>query len=383
MSVPAGSGTIAPLTSPTGTGSPHGNKQWEDILEEMRCHLQDAERLAEEHHKMTNELLDLQMVGWLRKVQLPLIYAPQHHQTLQNRYQSDICIPKQDTAELQWMLEEQQKHSNTLRADLFTSRAALKESIRERDTDAARQQEERSRCTANATQLEKERLRFASTEREVYQSLICGICIDADGLLDTDGDDSMIVTRCGHIFCKTCLKGAENTVCPFCRSTKGTFPKAISVPGIRSALRAFKGHQTARRVERKTKLFNKRTARASQLTGSNFHRDMLDKLGLGGMSSDESDGGEEPVPTVCQVPWRSPHITKLLHELDDTGSPAERQHVVHAMPSSSKAVPCLPRNFYEAKWLSSLSKEKRRILAIQKSVDFTQTEDTLMDDDTM
>ncbi len=110
---------------------------------------------------------------------------------------------------------------------------------------------------------------------------------------------------------------------------------------------------------------------------------MLDKLGPGGMSSDESDGGEEPVPTACQVPWRSPHITKLLHELDNTGSPAERRHVVHAMPSSSKAVPRLPRNFYEAKWLSSMSKEKRRILAIQKSVDFPQTEDTLMDDDTM
>jgi len=48
---------------------------------------------------------------------------------------------------------------------------------------------------------------------EVADSLPeCGIC-----LMEMEAADGIVLSKCGHVFCKLCIQRVSNKKCPYCR----------------------------------------------------------------------------------------------------------------------------------------------------------------------
>ncbi len=101
------------------------------------------------------------------------------------------------------------------------------------------------------------------------------------------------------------------------------------------------------------------------------HRELLDRIGIEGMSSDEEDGVSGDGTTIYkfQPPyWMSPDVENLLQWLDLIGTALKRskqetrgrnpciRHRNPPFPNDGKTpVVGLPRNVYRREWLASLS----------------------------
>lgn len=93
---------------------------------------------------------------------------------------------------------------------------------------------------------------------------------------------------------------------------------------------------------------------------------VIKKLGIDGMSSEESD--DDGMFRVCLVPWRR-DIAEYLQIIDNErslnrkqfprqGSKAViRKREANAPKSKRKATPGLPRSFYDNKWLEEQGEE--------------------------
>ncbi|KAG1850862.1 hypothetical protein DFJ58DRAFT_656496, partial [Suillus subalutaceus] len=118
------------------------------------------------------------------------------------------------------------------------------------------------------------------------------------------------------------------------------------------------------------------------------HLDILSYLGVDGMSSDElahEDG--RPQFRVLRKPWRNVALTRWLHIIDamychNKYSPASRS--VRGNPfcvqfestrvGGGRAVPRLPKNTYDPRWLEGLdSKDKEILGAVEDEYDFSHT----------
>ncbi|TFK68612.1 hypothetical protein BDN72DRAFT_897950 [Pluteus cervinus] len=139
--------------------------------------------------------------------------------------------------------------------------------------------------------------------------------------------------------------------------------------------------KAARRAQRKRNLFYRRLDIANKLPFLQYHVNILERLGVNGMSSDES--GSEDQPAGNQGPrlpvyhilfpqWRAPNISAFLHVIDSA-------HVTERMVSTDAAmspgaiprireidftaprystkrnnfVPDLPLNAYRQEWLAT------------------------------
>lgn len=111
-------------------------------------------------------------------------------------------------------------------------------------------------------------------------------------------------------------------------------------------------------------------------------RQWIIRLGVSGHSGDESDHRDMNTLryTILQLEWRSMELTQYLRALDVVhlstrwtrdGRPKQgrfpriRRVVNGRVDTSAEAVPGLPRNFYDATWLSLQSPET--VLALQIS----------------
>lgn len=119
----------------------------------------------------------------------------------------------------------------------------------------------------------------------------------------------------------------------------------------------------------------------------------IDKLGTSGHSEDETDAETKhlirPRYKIKRCAWRSDQLTRYLRALDRLHiynrfsaiaprSPGNwpRERIPGSKIGTSGAVAGLPRNFYDAKWLSGLSKEEVRRLKIQEiAVDLSIPDD--------
>lgn len=106
-----------------------------------------------------------------------------------------------------------------------------------------------------------------------------------------------------------------------------------------------------------------------------MHLDMLERLGVDGMSSDESDSDDLPrvrrkrVSFKVLTPrWRNPALSDWLHTFDTVGwihrrdkGPTRGLHPRHRLhnqrtpkfSNSKKFVPGLPFNAYKTEWLDA------------------------------
>jgi hypothetical protein len=107
---------------------------------------------------------------------------------------------------------------------------------------------------------------------------------------------------------------------------------------------------------------------------------VIQALGIGGMSSDESKyEGEGTRKTrsvrVKSMPWRAEEVCSLMKVVDGdemkvnsvgrqkAGNPGmTRQRPRYAPPTSRPAVPGLPVNYYNPDWLVGLSREETKEL---------------------
>lgn len=110
------------------------------------------------------------------------------------------------------------------------------------------------------------------------------------------------------------------------------------------------------------------------------NKQWIDLLGVAGHSGDESD--HQDIATcryaIMQLEWRSQELTRYLRSLDVAhlstrwsrdGRPKQgqfpriRRVVRDKVETSAEAVPGLPRNFYDANWLSLQTSET--VLSLQ------------------
>lgn len=98
------------------------------------------------------------------------------------------------------------------------------------------------------------------------------------------------------------------------------------------------------------------------------HLAMLSRIGIQGMSSDESDFEERPAKYYVHVPrWRSPELSSWLHAIDQLemyfrtmarkpkgALPRLRIHSATGPVSDKRFVPGLPKSAYNASWLLTL-----------------------------
>jgi hypothetical protein len=113
---------------------------------------------------------------------------------------------------------------------------------------------------------------------------------------------------------------------------------------------------------------------------------MLGKLGVGGTSSDESDGEDPKVVRVKE--WRSTEVKDLLVFIDanrktlgELGSslpgnkPHERVRGRYAPSSSQPAIVGLPINFYSAIWYAGLTEIEKTQLGALPAVQLPNLDD--------
>lgn len=106
--------------------------------------------------------------------------------------------------------------------------------------------------------------------------------------------------------------------------------------------------------------------------------DMVDRLGVDGQSSDDSDGGEF---TVSYLDWRSDQVTQLLDFCDENRTlttesgnrrpgtvPRERIREDNPRPSRRGPKIGLPRNFYNDLWYASLGTTAREDVDAQPPI---------------
>ncbi|TFK70723.1 hypothetical protein BDN72DRAFT_896178 [Pluteus cervinus] len=95
--------------------------------------------------------------------------------------------------------------------------------------------------------------------------------------------------------------------------------------------------KAARRAERKRTLYWRRVDICRKLPSLEHHVPILERLGVDGMSSDESDTDDEnrgarlPVFRILLPRWRSPAISAFLHIID-------MAHVAHRMVSTDASI---------------------------------------------
>jgi hypothetical protein len=115
---------------------------------------------------------------------------------------------------------------------------------------------------------------------------------------------------------------------------------------------------------------------------------VLDALGAGGMSSDESDTDDlgHPVYRAKSMTWRNKEILRKLMEVDRNrnttnaygntraGNPPRVRKRREGRETSRKAIPGLPLNFYNPQWYASLTPGQKRELGAkeQKPLFFEQ-----------
>ncbi|PBK87376.1 hypothetical protein ARMGADRAFT_1085779 [Armillaria gallica] len=125
------------------------------------------------------------------------------------------------------------------------------------------------------------------------------------------------------------------------------------------------------RAVRKNELYHRRRDVTYMVPQLKKHRELLDKIGTEGMSSDEEDGVSGDGTTIYkfQPPyWMSPNVENLLQWLDLIGAALKRSKQETRgrnpcirrrnppIPNDGKTpVAGLPRNVYRREWLASLS----------------------------
>ena len=121
------------------------------------------------------------------------------------------------------------------------------------------------------------------------------------------------------------------------------------------------------------------------------HNDLVQFMGSGPMSSDESDPDESgPQKSFRRITpaWRSQELGDLLHSIDHTillnrrprvghrairgQDPRQRKHTA-LINQASVALPKLPYNCYDATWLASLRPSESKLLdmKLDKRYDFS------------
>lgn len=108
------------------------------------------------------------------------------------------------------------------------------------------------------------------------------------------------------------------------------------------------------------------------------HREILEIMGVDGMSTDESDsesGGK--FFAVLQKPWRSQALQIFLRTFDglsphdnNQGSLCHARHDSQRSCERRSAVKQLPINAYDAKWYAQQSEHRQRQLAAKVEYDF-------------
>jgi hypothetical protein len=107
---------------------------------------------------------------------------------------------------------------------------------------------------------------------------------------------------------------------------------------------------------------------------------VLDALGAGGMSSDESDIDDSghSVHRPKTMPWRAKNILKKLTDIDSdrnttnaygntrAGNPPRVRKRRDRLETSRKAIPGLPLNFYDSNWYAGLTPGQKRELAAKE-----------------
>ena len=104
---------------------------------------------------------------------------------------------------------------------------------------------------------------------------------------------------------------------------------------------------------------------------------VLDTLGAGGMSSDDSDVDElgQSVYRAKNMIWRDQNILRKLTDIDShrnptnaygntrAGNPPRRRQHHGRKGTLRAAIPGLPINFYDANWYASLTPGQKRNLS--------------------
>ena len=107
---------------------------------------------------------------------------------------------------------------------------------------------------------------------------------------------------------------------------------------------------------------------------------MLDALGAGGISSDESniDDSGHAVYQTKTMEWHARDILRKLTDIDSdhnmtnaygntrAGNPPRFQKRRDRLATSRKAIPGLPINFYDSNWYAGLTPGQKRELAAKK-----------------
>jgi hypothetical protein len=107
---------------------------------------------------------------------------------------------------------------------------------------------------------------------------------------------------------------------------------------------------------------------------------VLDALGAGGISSDESDIDDSgrAVYRTKNMGWRAKDILKKLMEIDcdrnttnaygntRAGNPPRVRKRRDRLETSRKAIPGLPLNFYDSNWYAGLTPGQKRELGAKE-----------------
>lgn len=107
---------------------------------------------------------------------------------------------------------------------------------------------------------------------------------------------------------------------------------------------------------------------------------VLDALGAGGISSDESDTDDSgrPVYRTKNMVWRSKDILKKLMDIDGdrnttnaygntrAGNPPRVRKRRDRLETSRNAIPGLPINFYDSNWFAGLTPGQKRELSAKE-----------------
>ncbi|KAI9062651.1 hypothetical protein FKP32DRAFT_1612425 [Trametes sanguinea] len=142
-----------------------------------------------------------------------------------------------------------------------------------------------------------------------------------------------------------------------------------------------KSRKQANRDERKRNLYNRRHEAALSYTALKPHVRMIERLGVNGMSSDESSVENDVVHYEILVKkWRHPALTPWLRTFDAVyrrlrfsetnrttrGAPVHWRQVTTRVDNTRAAVHGLPKNAYNPDWLSNLQDMDKEDLAIDE-----------------